>query len=119
MIKTESGRWKIAEDDLRTLIDTVYAIGRRQDVLCMWLAGQTLNGESAIKIDPTPDSWCGRITAELYDIKKVALALEKRLIWGAAFVVVRVSRSRLSDKSTYDSVDIIYDDDLVLYDSTF
>ena len=87
MVRTESGHFKAAEDELRGLLDHIHSVDRRQDALCMFLIGQTLNGDSIISINPSQESWCGRVKKDLEEIKKVALGLEKRFIWGAAFVI--------------------------------
>ncbi|MGA2610746.1 MAG: hypothetical protein ABSH01_25145 [Terriglobia bacterium] len=65
----------------------LHAINRRQDVLCMFLLGRTLDGDSAMIIQPTPDSWCGRIAIEVKQINDIACGLKERFAWGAAAIV--------------------------------
>lgn len=74
--------------------ETIYAMARRQDSLCQFLLGQTLNGDSVIRIDPTHDSWCGRVSEDIRQIKlceqqteKLVEGLIRRFWWGAGFVV--------------------------------
>ena len=55
--------------------------------MCLKLFGKTLNGESVIEIEPTPDSWCGRIATELAEIKLVTNGLQIRFVWGTAAIV--------------------------------
>ena len=67
--------------------EVLRALSRRQDALCLFLIGRTLNGESAMMIDPTHDSWCGRIAEEVKQISNIAVGLKERFAWGAAAIV--------------------------------
>ena len=44
----------------RDLSERMDDLHRRQDAMCMFFYGSTLNGGN-ITIEPTPDSWCGRM----------------------------------------------------------
>lgn len=85
---------------------TLQAMARRQDAMCLKLFGKTLNGDSIIEIEPTPDSWCGRISKEVEDTKKLVKGLSNRMIWatgaimGAGFILNKLAPTlwRLIDK---------------------
>lgn len=82
MVKSISGTHEFKFDE-----ETLYQMARRQDSLCLFLLGQTLNGDSVIRIEPTADSWCGRVEAEQKKMVRLAEDLNTRFMWGAAFVV--------------------------------
>lgn len=67
--------------------ETIYAMARRQDALCLFLLGRTIDGESIISVEPTSDSWCGRIATEVKQINDIAVSLKERFAWGAAAIV--------------------------------
>lgn len=64
-------------------MDEIYKVSRRQDAMCTFLFGKTLNGEGAMNLEPTRDSWCGQIKAQVDKIP----GLEKRMLYGTGFIV--------------------------------
>ena len=73
--------------DHRACDPELYALGRRQDAFCVFFIGKTLNGEGPMEIEPTLNSWCGRMAADQAEIKKLTVGLRDRLNWGIASVV--------------------------------
>lgn len=74
--------------------EQLYALGRRQDLMCQFLFGTTINGEGVVRIDPTTDSWCGRISSNqqtvlkrLDEMNRKFDGLEKRFLLGTGWVI--------------------------------
>ena len=59
--------------------------------MCQYLFGQTIDGEGVVKIEPTVDSWCGRIAADQKEITRLSKGLANRLNWAIAFVLGAVA----------------------------
>ena len=64
-------------------VGEIYNISRRQDAMCVFLFGKTLNGGGPMNVEPTEQSWCGQIKAQVDKIP----GLEKRIIYGTGFIV--------------------------------
>ena len=59
-------------------------LARRQDLMCLFFFGSTMNGrgEMPIKIDPTPESWCGQVKNQVDKIP----GLQSRFIYGTGVI---------------------------------
>src|SRR5271166_284336 len=71
------------DEDLAFLRSEVDKIKRRVDFKSTWLFGHTLNGEGPMSINPTHDSWCGRVTIGIEKIGR----LEAKMNWQTAVIV--------------------------------
>jgi len=74
--------------------EQLYAMGRRQDMMCQFLFGSTIDGEGIVRIDPTVDSWCGRIAGnqkkvleKLDETGRKFDGLERRFLLGTGWII--------------------------------